>query len=85
MALYVTGLVLIIGAVELVLAVLIVLRSSVPSDSAAFWSAYFGAIVVLGIVGALLVRRGLRGLRSAATPADPSAERPDPTRASREQ
>ena len=65
MAVYVTGLVLVTAAVELVIAFFIAVRSTtVPSSSSGFWSVYFGAIVALVVAGAVLIPRGLHGLRS---------------------
>lgn len=71
MAVYVTGLVLLTAAVELVIAFFIAVRSvSVPSSSSDFWSAYFGVIVVLVIAAGVMVPRGLRTLRSSVRVAE---------------
>ena len=71
MAVYVTGLVLVTAAVELVIAFFIAVRSTdVPASSSDFWSFYFGATVALVIAGAVLIPRGLSELRAAASPAD---------------
>lgn len=65
MAVYVTGLVLVTAAIELVIAFFIAVRSTtVPASSSGFWSVYFGAVVALVVAGAVLIPRGLHGLRS---------------------
>ena len=67
MAVYVTGLVLLTAAVELVIAFFIAVRSTaVPSAASSFWSVYFGVIVALVVAAAVLVPRGLRTLRAPA-------------------
>ena len=74
MAVYVTGLVLLTAAVELVIAFFIAVRSaSVPSSASSFWSAYFGVIIALVVAAGVLVPRGLRALRAPipASVADP--------------
>ncbi len=68
MAVYISGLVMITGAVELVLALFVADRASVPALPSLFWAAYLGTVVALVIVGALLVVRGLRALRRVEPP-----------------
>lgn len=71
MAVYVTGLVLVTAAVELVIAFFIAVRStSVPASSSDFWTVYFGATVALVVAGGVLIPRGLSELRAAASPSD---------------
>ena len=74
MAIYVTGLVLLTGAVELVLAYFVASRTTVPPASSLFWPAYLGALIVLVVAGALLVARGLELLRRDRVPTEPSAD-----------
>jgi hypothetical protein len=74
MALYVTGLILITGAVELVLALLVASRSSVPAASSLFWPLYIGVLIGLVVAGAILIVRGLYALRRERIPAEPATE-----------
>ena len=68
MAVYVSGLVLVTAAVELLIAVVIAARATgVPSASSEFWPIYFGVIIVLVAAGGLLIPRGLRELRTDST------------------
>ena len=72
MAVYVTGLVLLTAAVELVIAYFIAVRTTtVPASSSSFWSVYFGAVVALVIAGAVLIPRGLQALRVPNPGAEP--------------
>lgn len=71
MAVYVTGLVLATGGVELTLAFLIRVGGALPSPTSLFWVAYLAAIVALFGAGAGLIRQGLGRLRSSRIPALP--------------
>ena len=72
MAVYVTGLVLLTAAVELVIAYFIAVRTtSVPASSSSFWSVYFGAVVALVVAAAVLIPRGLEALRVPVPGAEP--------------
>ena len=72
MAVYVAGLVLITGAVELVLALFVAARTSMPSPSSLFWPAYLGALIALVSGGGVLILTGLREIRRTRLPPEPS-------------
>jgi hypothetical protein len=74
MAIYITGLVLITGAVELLLALLVASRTSVPSASSLFWPAYLAVLIALVVAGAILIARGLEVLHRDRAPAETAAE-----------
>ncbi len=78
MALYVLGLVLVTGGVELVIAFVIRVGGSLPPSESGFWAAYLAAIVGLLGAGAVLVSRGLAMLGRARgpAPAPPDADEP---------
>lgn len=64
MLVYVVGLVLVISAVELVIAFVLSTRGDVAHAAWPLLSVYFGAVVVLAAIGGFLIPRGLRQLRS---------------------
>jgi hypothetical protein len=70
MAIYITGLVLIIGAVELVLALVVASHgTNAPPASSLFWPVYLAVLIALVVAGALLIARGLGEIhRPAAVP-----------------
>jgi hypothetical protein len=74
MAIYITGLVLITGAVELLLALLVASRTSVPSASSLFWPAYLTVLIALVVAGAILIARGLEVLHRDRARAETAAE-----------
>ncbi len=69
MALYVSGLMMLTGAIELLLAFVIRTHISMPDESSIFWPIYFGAVGLLTLAGGTLVARGLRELRAEPRPA----------------
>ena len=68
MAIYVLGLVLTTGGVELTLAFVLRVGGSLPSPTSWFWVGYLAAIVALFGAGASLIREGLGRLRSTPGP-----------------
>lgn len=73
MAVYLAGLVMLTGAIELTLALLLASQGKVPTPSSAFWTVYLGVDIALLAIGGILVARGLGTLRSGvrAGPDDP--------------
>lgn len=69
MAVYVSGLALATGGVELTLTFVIRVGGTLPSPSSLFWVAYLVAIVGLLGAGATLIRQGLERLRTPRSPA----------------
>jgi len=74
MAFYVAGLVLITGAVELVLALLVTSRTSVPAPSSLFWPVYLVAVIALVGGGAVLILAGLREIHRKRAAVEAAAE-----------
>jgi hypothetical protein len=72
MAIYITGLVMITAAVELILALVVASRSSVPAASSLFWPVYFSVLIALVVAGAVLIVRGLGALRREPISSEPS-------------
>lgn len=72
---YVVGLVMIFGAVELALALFLVIRTAVPSLPLLFWVVYSALLAILTVAGGSFVYRGLGALReerrAATLPSDP--------------
>ncbi len=64
MLLYVTGLVLITGAVELGIAYFLSTRGAVPAVLSTLALVSFAVVVALVAAGGVLIYRGLRALRS---------------------
>ena len=67
MLVYAVGLVLVISAVELVIAFVLSTRGGVAHDASPLFPVYIGAVIALAAVGGFLIPRGLRQLRSPPT------------------
>ncbi len=81
MALYVLGLVLLTGGVELVIAFVIRAGGPLPPSESFFWAAYLAAIVGLLAAGAILVSQGRAVLGRTGGPPLASSDADEPREA----
>lgn len=74
MAVYLSGLVLVTGAIELTLALFLASQGKFAAPSSTFWVVYFAADVAMFAFGGVLVPLGLMQLRTSSdgSPAEPT-------------
>jgi hypothetical protein len=78
MAVYVVGLLLLTGAIELTLALFLAVQGKVPAPSSDFWVVYLFIDIGLIAAGGILVQRGLASLRAPARPAPDAPDSANP-------